>query len=170
MIAVGGAIVFGRALDGSVLIGTIALVAGIALVASVGWRAGQSRAVGFALLTGFGVATYSLIDAQAVRQVAAPGYFAMVCLVAGVILVVVLRVEPDRMRRTLDPGLRLALGIGTAYLLVLLAFQLADPARVSALRESSILIAVWLGRERHSWHVWAGSALVVVGIFLATVG
>ncbi len=54
------------------LVGTMTLALGIALVATTGWRAGQSAAVGLALLTGLTVATYTLIDSQAVQRVSAP--------------------------------------------------------------------------------------------------
>jgi uncharacterized membrane protein len=59
--------------------------------------------------------------------------------------------------------------MGVAYLLVLLAFQHAEASRVSALRESSILIALWLSRERPGWHLWLGSGLVVFGVVLASI-
>jgi drug/metabolite transporter (DMT)-like permease len=170
LVALGGWVVLGHGPDRLVIFGTVALACGIALVATTGWRAGQAGAVGFALLTGLGVAGYSLIDAQAVHQVAAPGYFGCACLVAGTLMVGVLRGDWLRLRAALGPGLRLAVGIGTAYLLVLLAFQYAETARVAALRESSILLAVWLSANRVGWQIWLGSALVVLGIILAAVG
>jgi drug/metabolite transporter (DMT)-like permease len=170
LIALGGWAFLAQTLDLGVLFGTLALAVGLTLVAAAGWRAGQVGAVGFALLTGLGVAVYSLIDAQAVRRVAAPGYFAVVCLVAGALLVLVLRVDTIRLRGALNSGARLAVGIGSAYLLVLLAFQFAETARVAALRESSILLAIWLSREHASWRIWVGSALVVIGIILAATG
>jgi drug/metabolite transporter (DMT)-like permease len=38
---------------------------------------------------------------------------------------------------------------------------------VAALRESSILIAIWLANERPGRRVWLGAGLIVVGIVLA---
>jgi drug/metabolite transporter (DMT)-like permease len=170
LVTLGGWLVLNQRPDPPVLVGTVALAIGIALVATAGWRSGQSAAVGFALLTGLTVAAYSLIDSQAVQTVSAPGYFAAVSLVAGVLVVGTARGDRARLRQALRPGLRVAAGMGVAYLLVLLAFQHAEASRVSALRESSILIALWLAGERPGWQTWLGSGLVVTGVVLASVG
>ncbi len=169
LVTLGGWLVLGARPALPVLVGTVALAIGIALVATAGWRPGQSAAVGFALLTGLTVATYTLIDSQAVQHVSAPGYFATVSLLTGVLLVSATRGDRARLRQALRPGLRVSVGMGVAYLLVLLAFQHAEASRVSALRESSILIALWLACERPGWQTWLGSGLVVTGVVLASV-
>jgi drug/metabolite transporter (DMT)-like permease len=187
LISVGGWFVLAERPGPAVLAGTALLALGMALVATAGWRAGQGGAVGFAALTGLAIAAYSLIDARAVRAVPVAGYFGVVTLLAGLLLTGALRGDPAvspapgteparrlrtslaRLRRSLGPGLRVAAGAAAAYLLVLLAFQRADAGRVAALRESSILIAIWLAGERPGRRVWLGAALIVVGIGLAAV-
>jgi drug/metabolite transporter (DMT)-like permease len=206
LITLGGWLVLAERPSPAVLAGTVLLAVGMALVATAGWRAGQGGAVGFAALTGIGIAAYSLIDARAVRVVPVAGYFGVVSLLAGTILTGLLltgvvrgdsvpspvpfppfvgifaqrgvagmsptlrlRTGLGRLRRSLGPGLRVAVGAAAAYLLVLLAFQRADAGRVAALRESSILIAIWLAGERPGRRIWLGAALIVVGIALAAV-
>jgi drug/metabolite transporter (DMT)-like permease len=170
LVTLGGWLVLGARAAPAGGVGTIALARGIALVASTGWRAGQRGAVGFAVLTGLAIATYTLIDSQAVQTVAVPGYFATVSLLAGVLLAGTVRGNRARLRQALNSGLRVAVGMGVAYMLVLLAFQHAEASRVEALRESSILIALWLSGERPGWQLWLGSGLVVFGVVLASVG
>ena len=51
------------------LVGAVSLAVGLALIAVSGGRTGQGAAVVFALLTGLTIATYSVVDAAAVRQV-----------------------------------------------------------------------------------------------------
>lgn len=169
LVTLGGWLILSMRPDPAVLAGTMTLAVGIALVATTGWRAGQSAAVGFALLTGLTVATYTLIDSQAVQSVSAPGYFSITSLLAGLLLASTVRGREARLREALNPGLRVAVGMGVAYLLVLLAFQHAEASRVSALRESSILIALWLSGERPGWHLWLGGGLVVFGVILASI-
>lgn len=149
------------------LAGAAALAVGLALVALAGRRAGQSAAVGFALLTGVCIATYSLVDARAVREVSAPGYLGVVLLLTGLFLVGWLRGGAGRLRANVRPGLLVAFGSTAAYLLVLFAFQRAQAGRVSTLREISVLLGIALAGERAGRRVWVGAALVVAGMFLA---
>jgi drug/metabolite transporter (DMT)-like permease len=169
LVTLGGWLILGARPNPAVLVGTMILAIGIALVATTGWRSGQSAAVGFALLTGVTVAAYTLVDSQAVQHVSAPGYFSIVSLLAGLLLASTVRGKAARLHQALEPGLRVAVGMGVAYLLVLVAFQHAEASRVSALRESSILIALWLSGERPSWQTWLGSGLVVLGVILASI-
>jgi drug/metabolite transporter (DMT)-like permease len=149
--------------------GATALATGMALIALAGHRAGQRAAVGFALLTGVAVASYSTIDARAVQQVSPPGYLGVVSVVTGVLLAGWLRGDRARLRRALQSGVRVAFGTAAAYLLVLLAFQHADAGRVATFREVSVLIGIWLAGERPHWWVWTGAAFVVAGVVLAAV-
>src|SRR3954452_3187181 len=86
LVTLGGWLILEAQPDPAVLVGTMAVAIGIALVATTGWRAGLRAAVGFAVLTGLSVATYTLIDSQAVQTVSAPGYFSIVSLLAGLLL------------------------------------------------------------------------------------
>jgi uncharacterized membrane protein len=58
----------------------------------------------------------------------------------------------------------------TAYLAVVIAFQLAPAGRVSTLRESSVLVAVALSAQRRRPVVWVGAGLVVAGALLSAFG
>src|SRR5437868_8597999 len=79
-------------------LGAIALAAGLILVATAGYQAGQLPAVGFALLTGCCIASYSLIDSQAVRQVAPLGYLSVVLILQGLLLLAAMRGNLVRLR------------------------------------------------------------------------
>jgi drug/metabolite transporter (DMT)-like permease len=146
--------------------GALALAAGLALVATAGRAAGQSSAIGFALLTGVTIASYSLIDAQAVRQVPPVGYLGIVMGLQGLLLTAWLRGDLARLHRALRPGLLVAVGTTISYLLVLLAFQQAAAGRVATLRELSVLLGLALTGGRHGWRIWLGAALVVAGAIL----
>jgi drug/metabolite transporter (DMT)-like permease len=150
------------------VVGAAALALGMALLALAGHRAGQGAAVGFALLTGAAIASYSVVDARAVREVSPVGYIGAVFLVQGVLLTALVRGDRRRLRRALPSGVQVAAGSTAAYLLVLLAFQRADAGRVSTLREVSVLIGILLAGEKPSPRVWLGSVLVVIGAVLAT--
>jgi drug/metabolite transporter (DMT)-like permease len=146
--------------------GALALGAGLAVSARVGQRGGQAAAVGFALLTGVAIATYSLIDARAVRQVAPLGYLGVVLALTGMMLFASMRADWCRLQRALKPGTQIAVGSVAAYLLVLFAFQQARAGSVATLREVSVLFGVLLSRERGQWPLWVGAGLVVAGAVL----
>jgi drug/metabolite transporter (DMT)-like permease len=148
------------------LAGAGALALGLAFVAMAGSRLGQKVAIGFALLTGIAIATYSTIDAGAVRQVDPVAYLGVVLGFQGIILVCVLRGDIGRLRRAAWPGIQIAVGSVASYLLVLLAFQRANAGPVATLREVSVLIGVLLAREQKGPRVWVGAALVVLGAIL----
>jgi drug/metabolite transporter (DMT)-like permease len=163
LVTLGGWLMLAEPPAATAAAGALALAAGLALVALAGRRAGQLTAVGFALLTGVTIAGYSLIDAQAVRQVQPVGYLGAVLLLQGLLLVGWLGGDWSRLRRALAPGLRVAVGSTGGYLLVLLAFQLAAAGRVTTLRETSVLIGIALAGGKPGKRLWLGAALVVAG-------
>jgi drug/metabolite transporter (DMT)-like permease len=167
LVTLGGWFLLDEGRRPATLAGAVLLAVGIASVATAGWRGGQRQAVAFALLTGATIAVYSVVDAEAVRRVSAPGYLGAVFLLAGMLLVGWVRGDRARLARSIGPGLRVAAGSATAYLLVLLAFQRADAGRVATLREASVLIGIWLAGERPGRRVWVGAGLVVAGGVLA---
>jgi drug/metabolite transporter (DMT)-like permease len=148
--------------------GALALALGLALVAAAGGRAGETAAVGFALLTGVTIAAYSVVDARAVQSVSPVGYLGMVLGLEGLLLFGWIHGHGGtaRLRKALRPGLLIAVGSASAYLLVLFAFQLAPAGRVSTLREVSVLLGVLLSRSRRGWQIWCGAALVFLGMLL----
>jgi drug/metabolite transporter (DMT)-like permease len=170
LVTLGGWLLLSERPDLAALIGAISLAVGLALIAAAGGRAGQGAAVGFALLTGLTIATYSVVDAGAVRQVSPVGYLGAVLGIQGVVLSLLVHGSRTRLRSGLRSGALIAVGSVGAYLLVLFAFQVAPAGRVSTLREASVLVGLMLSGERPSRAVWTGAILVVVGALLAAVG
>jgi drug/metabolite transporter (DMT)-like permease len=148
------------------ILGALALALGLTLVALGGAASGNRSAILFAVLTGCTIALYSLIDARAVQHVAPVSYLGAVVGLQGVLMLLVIRANPSRLRQAFLPGVLIAIGSTAAYLLVLFAFQLAHAGQVSTLRETSVLIGLLLARERKGWRIWLGAALVVLGILL----
>jgi len=75
----------------------LALVTGLVLVATAGQHKAQRAAIGFALLTGVCIATYSLIDARAVRQASPAAYLGVVMALQGVFLLFLMRGDRRRL-------------------------------------------------------------------------
>ena len=167
LVTLGGWLVLTQRPDAGALLGALLLALGLGLIGIAGGRAGQGAAVGFALLTGLTIAAYSVVDAGAVRQVSPIGYLGAVMAIEGVLLTLVVRADRVRLRRSLRSGVLIAVGVLASYLLVLFAFQRAPAGRVSTLRESAVLISLFIARERPAPIVWLGAIFVVAGALLA---
>jgi drug/metabolite transporter (DMT)-like permease len=150
-------------------LGAVALVVGLSTLARGAVVADQLAAFGFAIATGCAIATYSVIDAGAVREVSPLGYLSVVQMGSGVVLAALLRFDARRLRASARTGAAIGLGQTLAYLLVLFAFQRAAAGSVSTLRELSVVIGILLSRERPGWQTWSGVGLCVVGASLAAV-
>jgi drug/metabolite transporter (DMT)-like permease len=166
LVTLGGWVVLAEPPGPMAIAGACALAAGLILIATAGLRVGRPLAIGFALLTGGCVASYSLIDARAVREVSALAYLGLVLVLQGLLLVGWIRGDRIRLRRALGPGIRVAVGSTLAYLLVLLAFQRAGAGRVATLREVSVLIGLLLAGGKPGGWIWLGAGLVVVGAIM----
>ena len=166
LVTVGGWFVLAERPTAGRALAALALAAGLTLVATAGRRTGQMAAVGFAVLTGLCIASYSLIDARAVRHVAPIGYLGVVLFIQGILLIGWVRADRVRLRAALWPGTQVAFGSVGAYVLVLFAFQQARAGQVSTLREISVLIGLILAGGRHGWRIWVGASLVVAGALL----
>ncbi len=167
LVTLGGWLVLAERPDGGAVIGAALLAIGLGVIAVSGGRSGQGSAVVFALLTGLTIACYSVVDAGAVRQVSPVGYLGAVLAIQGVILTLLVRGNPARLRGGIRSGTLIAIGSVAAYLLVLFAFQRAPAGRVSTLREASVLIGIMLSGERPAPSIWIGAALVLAGALLA---
>jgi drug/metabolite transporter (DMT)-like permease len=167
LVTLGGWLLLAERPTAGALIGAVCLAAGLGLIAVAGRRSGQGAAVVFALLTGLTIATYSVVDAAAVRNVSPVGYLGAVLGIQGVLLTLLVRGDRTRLRQGLRSGVLIAVGSVGAYLLVLYAFRLAPAGRVSTLREASVLIGIMLSGERPAPAVWVGAGLVLVGALLA---
>lgn len=169
LVTIGGLAVLSQRPAPAALVGAAMLAAGLSLVAAGRSPASSRAPILFALLTGATIAVYSLLDARAVQSVHPLGYLGPVLGVQSLLLLVALRRGTAvRLRLALAPGAAIAVGTVAAYGLVLLAFQRAGAGRVATLREVSVLIGLWIARERPPRAAWLGSGLVVLGSILAT--
>lgn len=161
--------------------GAVTLAAGLVLVAGVARGLGEHASLGWALGVGVAIATYSVMDAAAVRRLAdaagaagaapplaAAGYLSVTLFLQGLFLALALR-SWSRLRAALRTGALVGVGVVLAYLLVLLAFQRADTGRVATLREASVLLAVALTPGPRPRTVWLGAGLVAIGAVLVAV-
>jgi drug/metabolite transporter (DMT)-like permease len=97
------------------------------------------------------------------------GYSGVVSLLTGLILFGLLRGDLGRLRPVAGTGLRVAVGMAAAHLLVLLAFQHTNAGNVATFREVSVLPCIWLAGECPGRPIWACAVLVVTGVLLVAV-
>ena len=153
---------------------TVAEGAGVAVVAAGillvrGARRAETAGVGLALAVAVTIAGYTLIDREGVQHAAAVPYLELVLLPVAFGAAAV--VGPRRLRAAVSlKTAAAAVGAFGAYVLVLLALRLAPAAAVSAVRESSVVLAVGLAAvvlgERVTPARAAGACAVVAGIAL----
>ena len=111
----------------------------------------NGRAATLALSTGGFIAAYSLVDGLGARQAGtALGFYSWLSTLNALIFAAVIRkMRPDILHRVVTSDWRLALGGGgasfCAYALVTWAFTVAPIPLVAALRETSIVFALFLG-------------------------
>jgi len=123
------------------------------------------------------IAAYTLVDRQGVRHAAPVPYLWLVLVMPGLVYAAAVRARRD------EGVLRAHLGTGTivagtgmlgAFALALAALRLAPAAAVSAVRETSVGIAVALARgvlgEDVGPRRLAGAAVVAAGIALVALG
>lgn len=118
----------------------------------------NGRAALLALLTGGFIAAYSLVDGMGARAAGtALGFYGWLSVVNALIFAAIMRaVRPGVVTRLVFRDWRLALGVGGAsfgaYAIVTWAFTMAPIPLVTALRETSIIFALFFGvfflRER----------------------
>lgn len=165
---------------------SLTAIAGIATI-SVGimslWLAARngrsdSRAVGAALLTGATIATYSVVDGLGVRIADSHlGYIGwLFVLEGGVSLFIFIRARGRLAavaQRFYLTGIIGGVLSATAYGLVIFAATLAPIGPISAVRESSVLMAALIGVIAFGERPWrmrlVSAGLVVFGILLLTV-
>jgi len=137
-------------------------------------REGGSRGagLGWAVLTGLTIATYSVVDKAGVARVHPLAYISLMGLgISAVLMPLVLRRRPALAHewRTNGPAIAVASTMNlTSYLLVLFAFRLSKAGYVVAARESSIVVSVVIGsvlmREGHVAARLAGAIVVLAGV------
>jgi drug/metabolite transporter (DMT)-like permease len=178
---VGAIAIFGERPTPLAIAGALAILGG-ALVLTGDPRAlrADGRAVGFALLTGVLIATYTLWDKTAVSLVLIPPLVYDWATVTGQALVVApsaLR-DPTALRQTWARRRRAVIGVGIlsrlSYILVLTALVVSPVAYVAPAREIGILIGAVMGArllaEGHLVRRGLGAAAMVAGIVALAVG
>lgn len=176
LVALGSYLIVGESLTSLGWAGLVAICLGIGLLAVQRGAAHADRtAVLFAVLLGLSIAAYSVADGVGVRWSESPtGYMGWLFFLEAP---VVLAVFGPRLiqRRKIDWN---AFSIGLvggalsvlAYGVVLYTKTIAPIAAVSAVRESSVIIAALIGVLLFGERPWAGrvaaALVVVVGVIL----
>lgn len=165
------------------LVGASIVIAGVVTIGLAGRRSGtgdQRAGVLYGLTIGVLIATYTLWDSAAVTVGGMPA----VGLYWGSVLFQFLLLAPIALRAktTLLPAAKrhwvaiLIVGVlaPLAYILILLAIQMAPVSIIAPAREVSVVLvglAGWLFfREPHAVQRLSGAAVVLVGIALLAVG
>ena len=171
------------------LVGVAAILLGVVTVGLVDRERGENRMPGarrrldpgivFGLLTGVAIATYTIWDAHAVRELGlAPVAFMVGCTL---IEIPIYTAALGRRRRELATVFRqhwprlIAFGVLSplSYILVLVAITMAPVALVAPMREISVILVSLFGvvvlREgRAAWRI-AASLIVVAGVVLLAI-
>ncbi len=175
LVAAGGFVFAGESLTGTGMFAVAGISLGILSLALGGrHRIQTGQPVLYALLTGLTIAGYTILDGLGGRLSGnVIGYIAWLFLLDGIPLILVTawlrwRELKQSLRRHWKPG---AIGGGfamTAYGLVIWAMTLTPLTYVSALRETSVLIAAIIGTkllgEPLGSRRIAAAALVVAGV------
>jgi drug/metabolite transporter (DMT)-like permease len=174
LVAFGAFALVGETLSPIALAGLFAVSAGIGLLAlQRGAANADPRAVAVAILLGLSIAAYSVADGIGVRLSESPtGYMGWLFLLEAPVVLVVLA---TRMRNRIsgDPHVFFVGMIGgvlsvAAYGIVLYAKTIAPIGAVSAVRESSVIIASLIGVVLLRERPWAGrvvsAAIVAAGV------
>lgn len=150
---------------------------GVVLLGAVERRGAMSRpAMLWSIVTAACIAAYTLVDREGIRHASTASYIAGLFWVDAVLLSLYVRLQrtawPWRLVAPGRWGPPVLSGIASlsAYLLVLLALSISRVGYVAALRETSVLIAAWLGWRRmgdpHGMARFLSSAVVVAGLAL----
>lgn len=174
--AVGGVVILDDELRGWSWLAIAVVVIGIVVL--VGRRV-EGLTVGWALLTGVGIGTYTLIDSAGARRTDGVQY-GLTLMTGTAVLLTVLKLARGRgasfnasFRRSWPRYAVAGACTTAAYTAVLAAVRLAPVGYVATLRESSIVIAALLGwlvlRESLAPRRLAAAAVMTVGLALLVV-
>jgi drug/metabolite transporter (DMT)-like permease len=174
----GGIALLGLTPTAGQALGVSLVTAGLLLVRGLrGGTSGPLRDVALAVLIAAIISAYTLIDREGVRYVSPVTYFWLVLVGPGVVFLGWLwrRRGVAAVRAEFGPAILVA-GVANfaAFTMVLTALTLALPAAVSAVRESSVVMATALAavvlRESVDRARLAGSVVVVLGVALVALG
>jgi drug/metabolite transporter (DMT)-like permease len=163
LVLVVGAIALNESVSFGAAVGILAVTVGVLLVGLVDLRT-PNRDLLFGLAIGAVIASYTLVDSEAMEHADPIAYLALVVAPGAVAYPLVTRTRPDLGPRT---ALTAAATFG-AFLMVLAAFRLAPAAPVAALRETSVVIATLLAavvlHEAVGVRRMAGALCVAAGV------
>ena len=171
VVLVFSAIALKESVPAGAVVGVLAVAAGVLLVGLVDFPFQFARKIDspprdllFGLAIGAVIASYTLVDSEAVEHADPIAYLALVVAPCALVYPLVTKTRPDLGVRT---ALTAAATFG-AFLMVLAAFKLAPAAPVAALRETSVVIAallaaVFLHEAVGAWRV-AGALCVAAGV------
>ena len=153
------------------VVGVLAIAAGVVLVGLGAFHfrfalegAQPRRDLLFGLAIGAVIASYTVVDSEAVERADPIAYLALVVAPCALVYPLVSRTRPDLGVRT---ALTAAATFG-AFLMVLAAFRLAPAAPVAAVRETSVVIAALFAavflHEAVGVRRVAGALCVVAGV------
>jgi uncharacterized membrane protein len=171
VVLVFGAIALNEDVSLGAAVGVLAIAAGVLLVGLGAFRfrfatesAQPPRDLLFGLAIGVVIASYTLVDSEAVEHADPIAYLCLLTAPCAALYPAVTRTRPDLSARS---ALTAAATFG-AFLMVLAAFRLAPAAPVAAVRETSVVIAALLAavflHERVGPRRLGGALLVVAGV------
>jgi uncharacterized membrane protein len=171
VVLVFGAIALNESVPLGAAVGVLAIAAGVLLVGLGAFpfrfareSAQPPRDLLFGLAIGAVIASYTLVDSEAVEHADPIAYLCLVTAPCAALYPAVTRTRPDLSART---ALTAAATFG-AFLMVLAAFRLAPAAPVAAVRETSVVIAALLAavflHEQVGPRRMGGALLVAAGV------
>jgi drug/metabolite transporter (DMT)-like permease len=166
-----GALALSENVSVGAAVGVLAVAAGVLLVGFGAFPRDSAREsdrplrdVWFGLAIGAVIASYTLVDSEAVEHADPIAYLALVIAPCALIYPFVARKRPDLGARTALT----AAATFVAFLMVLAAFRLAPAAPVAAVRETSVVIAALLAavflHEQVGPRRMGGALLVAAGV------
>ncbi|HEX6583541.1 MAG TPA: EamA family transporter [Thermoleophilaceae bacterium] len=171
VVLVFGAIALNESVPAGAVVGVLLIALGVVLVGLGAFHfrlamksAQPHRDLLFGLAIGAVIASYTLVDSEAVEHADPIAYLALVVAPCALVYPLVTRTRPDLSART---ALTAAATFG-AFLMVLAAFRLAPAAPVAAVRETSVVIAAILSavvlHEAVGGRRMAGALCVAAGV------
>jgi len=171
VVLVFGALALRENVSAGAAVGVLLVAAGVLLVGLGAFHfrfamesAQPPRDLLFGLAIGAVIASYTLVDSEAVEHADPIAYLCLVVAPCAVLYPALTRTRPDLGART---ALTAAATFG-AFLMVLAAFRLAPAAPVAAVRETSVVIAALLAavflHEAVGVRRLAGALCVVAGV------
>jgi drug/metabolite transporter (DMT)-like permease len=176
LVLVVGLLALGTTVSATAAAGVVVVAVGIVFVRGVG-ASGRPRDLALAVSVGACIAGYTLIDKHGITHAAPISYLELVLGLPAIVYVLVVWRVRGRAALSAAAGwstLLAGVGMFAAYALVLAALRLAPAASVSAVRESSVVMATAFlaitGRERIGTGRFIGAVAVVAGIALISLG